>query len=47
MTDLSTDVKVAGGRAQLTHPIGSLAAPASNTLVFALVASAAFVLYWG
>lgn len=44
MTDLSTDVKVAGARAQYT---GKPTEPTSNVILFALVAGAAFVLYWG
>jgi hypothetical protein len=45
MTDLSTDVKVAGVRAQPTQ-VGKPTEPASNVTRFALVAGAAFVLYW-
>lgn len=43
MTDLSTDVKVAGARAQYT---GKPAQTTSTSFSFALVAGAAFVLYW-
>lgn len=43
MTDLSTDVRVAGARAQYT---GKPTEPTSNVTLFALVAGAAFVLYW-
>ena len=43
MTDLSTDVRVAGARAQNT---GKPTEPMSNITGFALVAGAAFVLYW-
>ena len=45
MTDLSTDVKVAGARAQSTQVDKSIEPP-SNVSRFALVAGAAFVLYW-
>jgi len=45
MTDLSTDVKVAGARVQSTQ-VGKSTEPTSNFTRFALIAGAAFVLYW-
>ena len=44
MTGPSTDVKVAGARAQCN---GKPTQPTSNVIGFALVAGVAFVLYWG
>lgn len=46
MTDLSTDGKVAGVRAPSTHQVAKSAETASSFAHFALVAGAAFVLYW-